>query len=420
VPVLTALYPEPGATLEAHVSHIWTADVRLVGAGAMAVAALWTLGRLAHPLVTGFVRTIAASRQAQTSGDHTDQDMSPAAILIISLLCLIVIAVLVENFAASGPLAGSATALTIAALPFVVIAGFIVAAICGYMAGLTGSSNSPVSGVGILAIVASAAIFAVIVHPTPATAPALIALALFVTAIVFGVAIVSNDNLQDLKTGQLVGASPKRQQIALIIGVIAGAAVIPLVLNLLAHAYGFAGAPHNDAIAAKPLAAPQANLISALALGVIGGTLNWTMIGIGIGLGVVIAVIDSILGAKKLMRLPPLAVGMGLYLPMSLTVALLIGALIGSWYNRETMKGSDPIRSQHLGVLVASGMIVGESLFEILRAGLIVGFNTAAPLGIVPEDFSAASVIGGLSYAVIIVFLYGWLIRRMKPQGTQP
>src|SRR5204862_8368249 len=152
--------------------------------------------------------------------------------------------------------------------PFVVMGGFGIAALRGYMAGLIGASNSPVSGVGILSIVSCASVLVLVPHPTDATRPALVAFALVVTAIIFACATISNDNLQDLKTGQLVGASPRRQQIALIVGVAAGASVIPFVLNLLARAYGFAGAPNLNVVAANPLPAPQATLISALAQGV--------------------------------------------------------------------------------------------------------------------------------------------------------
>jgi putative OPT family oligopeptide transporter len=413
VPILTGLQPEPGAVLEAHVMHVWTTQVRFIGAGAMAVAALWTLAKLAHPLVSGFVRTIAASRvTAGPTGDQTDRDLSGQTIIGLTVVCLVVIAGLLWNFARGTLLAGSALSLTLAALPFVVIAGFIVAAICGYMAGLIGSSNSPVSGVGILAVVTCSAMLLVVAPPSPESAPALVAFALFTTAIVFGVAVTSNDNLQDLKTGQLVGAAPWRQQIALIVGIVAGALVIPPILNLLAEAYGFAGAPNVSAVTAKPLPAPQASLISTLALGVIGRKLDWGMIGIGAAIGAVIVALDSFLAARKALRLPPLAVGMGIYLPMSATLPVMIGALIGWWYNRRTEGSPDPARAQHLGVLVASGMIVGESLFGVLLAGLIVGLNSDAPLAIVAGDFGPAAIIGIGSYIALIVMLYGWMLRK--------
>jgi putative OPT family oligopeptide transporter len=199
------------------------------------------------------------------------------------------------RFVAGTPLEGDAVKLTLLAVPFVLIGGFMIAGICGYMAGLIGASNSPISGVGILSIVTFATILVAAAAPSPGTSSALVAFALFVTAIVFACATISNDNLQDLKTGQLVGASPMRQQIALIVGVAAGAAVIPPVLNLLARAYGFAGAANVNVVAANPLPAPQATLISALAQGVIGGNLDWKMIGIGAIVGLVIIGIDETL-----------------------------------------------------------------------------------------------------------------------------
>jgi putative OPT family oligopeptide transporter len=409
LPVLTALFPQPGSTLEAHVMSLWTGQVRFIGVGAMGVAAIWTLLRLAGPLTSGFVRTAAAARNLATRGpDQTDRDIPAKAIIGVAVICLVIIAALIWNFAQNG-LSQSAAAITAASVPFVVIAGFFVAAVCGYMAGLLGSSNSPVSGTGILAIVTCAALMVVV---APSGGPALPAVALFVTTIVFGASITSNDNLQDLKTGQLVGAAPWRQQVALIVGIIAGAVVIPPVLNLLAAAYGFAGAPHAATIAAKPLPAPQANLISTLALGVIGRKLDWSMIAIGGLIGAAIIAIDALLTARRLFRLPPLAVGMGIYLPMSATLPLMLGALIGWWFNRRAVKTPEPARTQHLGVLVASGMIVGESLFGVLLAGLIVAAGSDAPLALIGPDFAGAEITGALVFAVLLALLYAWMLRR--------
>ena len=417
IPILTAMQPDPNGVLEVRVMGIWTSQVRFIGAGTMAVAALWTLARLAHPLISGFARTIAAAHANEAaSGDHTDRDLSGRMILALTLVCLVPITALVWGFASGTVLAGSAIALTLAAIPFIIAVGFIVAAICGYMAGLVGSSNSPVSGVGILAIVTCSAMLILIVPASGENSSALVALALFITAIVFGVAVTSNDNLQDLKTGQLVGAAPWRQQIALIIGIVAGSLVIPPILNLLASAYGFAGAPNLAAITADPLPAPQANLISALALGVIGRTLNWSMIGIGVLIGCAVVALDSFLGARKWMRLPPLAIGMGIYLPMSATLPVMIGSVIGWWYDKESARNADPERARHLGVLVASGMIVGERLFSVLIAGLIVGLNNDAPLALLPGDFEPATFIGFASYVVIAILLYRWMLRRSAVQ----
>ena len=311
-------------------------------------------------------------------------------------------------------LAPDALKLTLISIPFVLIIGFIIAGVCGYMAGLIGASNSPISGVGILSIVVCASVFALAVTPTAQTSQALVAIALFVTAIVFACATISNDNLQDLKTGQLVGASPMRQQIALIVGVAAGASVIPSVLNLLARAYGFAGAPNVNVVAANPLPAPQATLISALAQGVIGGKLEWKMLGIGALIGVGIVVLDEVLGLLKKLRIPPLAVGIGIYLPMSATFAVIVGAVLAHWYDGRTRTMPNPERAERLGTLVASGLIVGESIWGVLNAGLIVGFSKDAPIALVPEDFKLAPWLGVLGFIGVIVWLYGWMLKRSR------
>jgi putative OPT family oligopeptide transporter len=418
VPILTSLQPAAaGVALAAHTLTIWRTQVRFIGAGAIAVAAIYTLARLAKPVVGGLVSTLAASRAAH-SGDERDRDLSPGWILALTAVCLVMAGWLAFTFARSTALAPHAVPLTLIAVPFVLIGGFLIAGICGYMAGLIGASNSPISGVGILSIVMCASVIILAVSPTPVTRPALVAFALFVTAIVFACATISNDNLQDLKTGQLVGASPRRQQIALIVGVVAGASVIPLVLNLLAKAYGFAGAANVGVVAPNPLPAPQATLISALAQGVIGGNLEWRMLGIGALVGVGLIALDETLGVMKKLRIPPLAVGIGIYLPMSATFAVVVGAVLSHWYDGRARTMPNPARADRLGTLVASGLIVGESLWGVINAGLIVGFSKDAPIGLVPEDFRLAPWLGLLGFVGIIVWLYGWMLRRSAAVRT--
>ncbi|HEX9054638.1 MAG TPA: oligopeptide transporter, OPT family [Gemmatimonadales bacterium] len=414
VPILTSLQPAAaGVALAAHTTDIWRTQVRFIGAGAIGVAAIYTLGTLAKPVLSGLVRTLAASRSTgEAPADDRDRDLSPAWILGLTAVSLAIAAWLAFSFARGTVLAPSALKLTLVAVPFVLVVGFIIAGICGYMAGLIGASNSPISGVGILSIVICASALAVTVAPTPETRPALVALALFVTAIVFACATISNDNLQDLKTGQLVGASPMRQQIALIVGVGAGAAVIPLVLNLLAKAYGFAGAANVGVLAPNPLPAPQATLISALAQGVIGGNLEWKMIGVGALVGVGLILLDTTLGALKKLRIPPLAVGIGIYLPMSATFAVVVGAVLSHWYDGRARLTPNPDRAERLGTLVASGLIVGESVWGVINAGLIVGLSSEAPIALVPESFALAPWLGLIGFVGVIVWLYGWMLRR--------
>ena len=222
------------------------------------------------------------------------------------------------------------------------------------MAGLIGSSNSPISGVGILvAVTAAALVRTIATTSSPDDVRTLVAYTLFVTAVVFGVATISNDNLQDLKTGQLVDSTPWKQQVALVIGVVFGAIVIPPVLSLMQGAFGFAGAPDagDDA-----LAAPQANLIKHLVQGVLGGDLNWSLLGLGALIGAVVIAIDEILRRTSKYSLPPLAVGMGMYLPTAVTVMIPIGAALGHLYDRWAERTANPERAKRMGTLMATGL----------------------------------------------------------------
>jgi len=412
LPILTYLQPPAaGVNLIAHAETIWRHQVRFIGAGTIAIASMWTLAKLAGPVFRGLVSTLVASR-AQTAGDDGDRDLSPPWIVALTVVCLVLTGALVVGFVAGTPLASSTTTLLLIAVPFVLLVGFLIAGICGYMAGLIGASNSPISGVGILSVVSCATILVFALHPAEAMRPALVAFALFVSSIVVACATISNDNLQDLKTGQLVGASPRRQQIALIVGVVAGAVMIPLVLNLLAKSNGFAGAPNVGVIAKNPLPAPQATLIASLAQGVIGGDLDWKMIGIGLVVGLGVIVIDETLGLRKRLRIPPLAIGIGIYLPMSATFAVVVGSIVGHWYNKRVKGKPQADRLERVGVLVASGLIVGESLFGVLNAGLIVAANNEAPIALAAADFIAAPWLGALSFIALIVVLYRWMLTR--------
>ncbi len=420
VPILTSMSPAvDAASLTSNTMTIWSRQVRFIGAGAIGVSAIFTLATLAKPVMAGLVGTLRSSQntasgalQGMAAGDDRDRDISPAWIIALTAVCLVVTGLLAWSFTSNSALAPHATALTLVAVPFVFIVGFLIAGVAGYMAGLIGASNSPISGIGILGIVSCATIVAAVVAPTPETQKVLVAFALFITSIVFACATISNDNLQDLKTGQLVGASPMRQQIALIVGVAAGAAVIPFVLNLLAKAYGFAGAPNVGVLSQNPLPAPQATLISALAQGVIGGNLDWKMIGIGGVVGVALIIVNAVLTSTKRGSLPPLAVGIGIYLPMSATFAVVLGAIVGNWYNTRALRAREPERAERLGTLVASGLIVGESLFGVLNAGLIVALASDAPLALIGEEFALAKPLGVVVFVGLVFALYRWMMRR--------
>jgi putative OPT family oligopeptide transporter len=414
MPILTAGVPGEIAEVA---ETVFRGQVRFVGAGAIGVAAIWSLIKLVGPLIKGVADTMAAGAAAKT-GAHDDRDIPIGTIALLSAICLVAIAALLFLFLQGTPLASLGWPLIAGGVVFTVIVGAFIATVAGYMAGLIGASNSPVSGIGILAIVSGSVLLAMFVQPLvdAGATDALVAFALFTVAIVFSVATISNDNLQDLKTGQLVGASPWRQQVALIVGVIAGAVVIGPVLDLLNAAYGFPGDPNRAAIVAEPLAAPQATLISSLARGVLNADLDWNLILMGAGIGVVVIFIDEILGFLKVLRIPPLAVGIGMYLPQDVTTPVVIGAIIGYMYNRAVEKRENGEMAKRFGVLLACGFIVGESLLGILNAGLIVATNNPAPIAVPgSENFAAFAPYVGLAlFAVLLFISYAWVSRQSR------
>jgi putative OPT family oligopeptide transporter len=366
--------------------------------------------------------SLAASRARRGNGGDelpiTERDIPFNTVLIVSVVCLIPLAVLLGAFLNGTAIGGQAIPLIIGALVYTVVAGLVVAAVCGYMAGLIGSSNSPVSGLAILTILGAALLLVAVAHPSdPNAAKALVAYALFVTAVILNVATISNDNLQDLKTGQLVGATPWRQQLALCFGVVFGALVIPPILDLLNHAYGFAGSPMKG-ISNNPLAAPQATLISALANGVIAGNLQWNLIGIGALIGLGIVAIDEILrrsGGKR--QFPPLAVALGIYLPMAVTFMVVVGAFAAKAYNGWVGRGPNGDVAKRLGILLASGFIVGEGLLGVVKSGLIAKTGLEAPIAPAGDAFvtvtgfgaSSAEIVSVIAFPVIVILMYRWV-----------
>jgi len=303
------------------------------------------------------------------------------------------------------------------------VMSFLVSAVVGYMAGLIGSSNSPLSGIGILAVIGFALILVFGVHAgsSPATGTAFVAYALFVTAVVFAAAAIANNNLQDLKTGQLVDATPWKQQTALVIGVVAGAVIIPPILDLLNRAYGFAGAPgpHRE----HPLPAPQAGLISALAQGVIQNNVDWSLIETGGLIGVLVIGADALLRRLKPgAHLSPLAVGLGIYLPTQSTLMVVVGAVAGWIFERHADTRARSEATKQLGVLLASGMIVGEGLVGVLVAALVAFSGQDFPLSLVGDSFAANGAVwlGGAVFAGVIYLLYRWAGRAFMADEPPP
>jgi len=437
VPILSAMHPMPDAgDIATYASGIWRTQVRFIGAGVIGIGAIWTLIQLTGPMITG-VRSAMRALAAIRSGHGetiplTERDLPFDYVAGASLALAIPFAALFTYFIAqSGVFSGSMIAvLVVGATIFTFAVGFIVATACGYMAGLIGSSNSPISGIGIISVILGGLLMVALLGGSrglladPAIQKQAIAIVIFMAGAVLAVATISNDNLQDLKTGQLVGATPWRQQLALIIGSVVGALVIPPVLDLVYQAYGFAGAPpaHPGMDPGLALPAPQATLMSALATGILSGNIDWTMILVGIATGIALILIDEALKLRGgVARLPPLAVGLGIYLPSDVSVPISIGAVV-AWLadrhlRRRAAEAGVPFEAfaeipRRRGVLIASGLIVGESLFGVILAALIVATSNQTPLALVGPNFAPiATWLGGIVFLLICADIYRRVIR---------
>jgi putative OPT family oligopeptide transporter len=403
----------------------WSTKVRFLGAGAIGVSAIWTLLKLIQPVARGLAGAMAASR-ARKAGKAdtlsiTERDIPIGIVGLSTLACMLPIGWLLGFFGNQSGLGAHLPTLIVGGVVYIVLMSFFVSAVCGYMAGLIGSSNSPLSGIGILVVIGAALLLVIGVKPYvgPETSKALIAFALFTTAVVFNVAAIANNNLQDLKTGQLVDATPWKQQFALVIGVVAGAFVIPPILDLVNHAYGFVGAPGAES-RPNPLPAPQAGLISSLAKGVISGDIDWSLIRMGAGIGVAIIVVDELLRrTTKHMHVPPLAVGLGIYLPTQSTLMIVVGAIVGWFFDRRADRTPRPDATKQLGVLLASGLIVGEGIIGVVISALVVFSGKDFPLSVVGPSYETAGIIiGGLAFAVIAFVLYRWILGMASGRST--
>ena len=399
----------------------WSNYVRFVGAGAIGVSAIWTLLKLIQPVITGLAGAMAANR-ARKAGKAdtlpiTERDIPIGIVGMVTLLCMIPIAWVLGVFANQSGLGAHLWTFVIGGVVYVVLMSFFVSAVCGYMAGLIGSSNSPLSGIGILVVIGAALLLKP--YASPELGKALTAFALFTTAVIFNVAAIANNNLQDLKTGQLVDATPWKQQVALIIGVIAGAFVIPPVLDLVNRAYGFVGAPGAE-LRPNPLPAPQAGLISSLGQGVLARNIDWNLILTGAYIGVGIIVLNEILSrTTKRYSVPPLAVGLGIYLPTQSTLMIVVGTIVGYIFDRAADRTARPEPTKQLGVLLASGLIVGESILGVVISAIVVFSGRAAPLALVGPAYEKAGIaIGGLAFAIIGFVLYRWTLRMGTARST--
>lgn len=425
VPYFSSHIPQPSdMEMAAFAMKLWKEKVRFIGAGTIGIAAVWTLLMLLKPMVEGMKMSFKSFGGGAPATERAEQDLSPKAMIFWVLSMMFILGVSFYHFIGDSHITGGmAWLLVVVCTLLASIIGFLVAAACGYMAGLVGSSSSPIYGVGIVSIVIISLVLLVVgesggLMADEANRKFLLALTLFCGSAVICVASISNDNLQDLKTGYLLKATPWRQQVALIIGCIVGALVISPVLELLYEAYGFTGAmPREGMDAAQALAAPQATLMTTIASGIFAHNLEWVYIFTGIAIGAVLIVVDLVLkkssGGK--LALPVLAVGMGIYLPPSVNMPIVAGAVLAAVLKHIIGKKAENREgrlknAERIGTLFSAGLIVGESLIGVIMA-FIIAFSVTnggsdAPLALNLQNWDAAASWLGLAFFVTGMFFF--------------
>lgn len=393
-----------GASAEDAAGIIWSSQIRYLGVGAMLVGGVWTLISLRKSLLSGVRSGLAATRAGVAKVVvETERDLPMKAVLIGLIVFTLPLAglyhAIVQDFTVSIP-------MTL----IMIVAGFLFSSVSAYMAGLVGSSNNPVSGITIGTILFASLVLTVLMGSDAPLGPVA---AIMIGAVVCCAAAVAGDNLQDLKCGYMIGATPWRQQVMLAIGAISCALVMAPVLNLLAKAYGI-GVPSAEH--SNPLLAPQATLMASVAKGLFGGALPWDVIWIGVAIGAAIIILDEILKTRGAnFRVPVLAAAVGIYLPLDLTVPIFLGGLLAHLVERAAGVSNDPDGAERIhrkGVLFSAGLITGEALMGILIAIPIVSSGRADVIAL-PAGVQFGELLGLAIFAVI-----GWVLYRVAVRGA--
>jgi putative OPT family oligopeptide transporter len=413
IPIYRAFFLEHNAPLAQAAANLgsadlafmlWSKHIRYLGVGAMLVGGIWTLIKLRSSLLSGVRSGLAVTRAA--AGDlvpHTEQDLPMKWILIGVVLFTVPLWLLYQNIVGS-------VAVSLPMAIIMVVAGFLFCSVSAYMAGLVGSSNNPVSGITISTILFAAVVLLLLMGPGAPLGPVA---TVMIGSVVCCSACIAGDNLQDLKAGYIVGATPWKQQVMLAIGAVVCALIMAPVLNLLAKAYGIGivSLEHPN-----PLPAPQATLIASVAKGLFGGALPWGMVQLGALIGIGIIILDEILRVRgSRFRVPVLGAAVGIYLPLEVTMPIFLGGLLTWFVERSfraraarkgmTLSGDNIEKLHRKGTLFSAGLITGEALMGILIAFPIVSTNRADVLAL-PAAWQFGQWVGILALAGIAIWLY--------------
>ena len=381
-------------------------DCRRIGVGAMIIGGVWSLISLAKPLMDG-VRASMSAYKASRSAEgqailRTEFDTPINYVVIVALVSILPLFLVFNN-----ALADYENRNLIAAIMtfLMLVFGFVFSSVAGYMAGLVGSSNNPISGVTIATVIISALILLQLMGNEGMAATLGPIAVIYLAGLICSAAAIAGDNMQDLKCGHLLGATPWRQQVFQVVGVVSAALVIPIILQILDNGYGI-GRPSPINPDAQPLAAPQAGLMQALASGIFGAGIKWNFIFMGFGLAVLLIILDKIQESRgSSFRFPVLAVAVGVYLPLGLSVPIFVGGVIAWYVNKKSKTESASTQQirENTGLLLASGLITGEALMGVLIAILAASFVGAIPF---VSNFGFAPVLGLLGLLLVIIYQY--------------
>jgi putative OPT family oligopeptide transporter len=428
IPVLSSIIGIPPLdNVNDMVMAIYRSHIRYAGVGTMLVGALWTLIMLVKPITqsisASFISLAESKKLGATSSLRTERDIPINYVFWGALLILIPIFILISSYIVpegTGIPHSFRTMICAFSTFYVLIGGFLFCSISAYFAGLIGSSNTPVSGL----LVSTLLILCLSILAFFSTLGGIQGNELFGvilgigSCVIIGVGIaISNDTMQDLKVGQVVGATPWKQQVMLILGVIVSSFVVPPILDLLYNAYGIGGVfPHAGMSKSQMLSAPQAALMATVAEGVYAHNLQWTMISVGAVIAVFCIIIDEVL-KRYGTRLPVLAVGLAIYLPMNTTVPVVIGGLLSyiiqlrltKIYSGRRAENENKIAShRHRGLLLVCGIVAGASIMGVILAFPFAITQSSDALKIMPQQY--AYLAGALSIGVTLL-LCGWIYR---------
>ncbi len=427
VPILAHIYTLPaGLSSDQIALTMWKEHIRYIGLGTMVVGGLWTICGLFRPMIHGIMASFASVRQAKLHGaahiPRTERDMNIVSVLWCGIILIMPIYFLFNHFSSSAalglPLFLQQSTSWISVI-LVIVLGFCLAAVCAYFAGLVGSSASPLSSMSLVSLIVGSFVLSLLlgghIHLTSDSTQAVLAagIALIITSTIASMASISLDTIQDLKAGQMVGATPWKQQLMLIVGVIVAALVIPLTLQLLFQAYGLGGVmPRPDMDPTQMLAAPQAGLMAAIVQGIFTHNVQWDMMITGVIIAVIILIVDQFLRRFGL-RLPVLAVGIGIYLPIDTTTPLIIGGIL-SWVAERGLqkryKGKTDVlaRAHQKGLLLASGLVAGSAVMGVVLAIPFVLAGSSNVLRLISPHYELWT---GIASVIVTLALCIWVKR---------